>query len=135
MNSACIGIYCRGSIQGGSIGSLISYSSKGAILRVSTGSAMVTRLNQDSSAGSVSLSNFDSSGMTIMSREASNSYSVYRNGFIFSNGTTASTDIPNIKSYIGAVNLNGTASGFAQNQTSAAFFSKKFDSFTGRISN
>lgn len=129
-NSASIGVYIRNDLtDNGYVGGALAGSGVGVMVRSDNGSGLLaTGIKINSSTAQPSgFANTDASGFYIVTRYASDSAQVYKNGILREKWANASAALLNLNLYLGCYNsVNGTALGFTAFQIGAAFIGKGF---------
>jgi hypothetical protein len=122
LNSAHISYYSRTnaspSATAGEIGSYILAPNYFHIMQLRWAGDVIYGLLNTSGAGA--LTNSSSQGLFLTSRISNNTTNVFKNNTKLGTNTDASTSIPNVIIYVGALNNNGTAANFTNKETAFA---------------
>jgi len=122
LNSASHGLYCIENANAAfawDIGAADASNASALSLRDGA-NTMYGKVN-NASANLVSVASTDSTGFFSVVRTASNSLALYKNGASVATDTDASTAIPTVEFYIGALNNNGVAAAFGGKKLSIAY--------------
>jgi len=118
LNSGCIGTYNRINLNEAtaSIGNLSGTLASLIVPR--NGGSFAARVNSNTNT---TFASANSQGLTVISRNSTNSQSIYQNGSLLTSGTSSSTGVANNTIYILAYNNTGALGLPSNNQVAFAF--------------